>query len=266
MENKAPMMETVKWEQPAQDFWDIQITERLEEQLARLSRYEALCIMTANNAHDFNNLLTIIEGNLQLIKMNLQDKDWRLKKWTEQIEDALKQARKLALHILHTSRDECTVKKVCCIKEMLKSSGTIALSSRNIMSIFSIEEDLWQVYVDENQISQVVINLIMNAIQATAEGGKMWIEAANEVLEAGNFAQYEPGQYIRITIRDKGRGIPPEHRDNLFTPFFTTKKNGTGLGLSSCYSIIKNHNGYISFSSRVNRGTIFNVYLPAVLP
>jgi two-component system cell cycle sensor histidine kinase/response regulator CckA len=211
---------------------------------ARLGKYESLCILAANHAHDFNNLLTIISGNLTLLKINMQGKDPRMEKWIDQAQESTIQAFKLAQQMISIVRQECAVKKVCSIKELLRSSGITVLHTSAVNGIFNIDEELWKVYVDEGQINQVILNLVMNAVQATPENGAVWIEAFNVEIGPDSIEKCKPGKYVNISIRDKGIGIPEEYQHNLFEPFFTTKKRGTGLGLSSSYTIIKSHNGY----------------------
>jgi signal transduction histidine kinase len=254
----------VEWLRPARDHGEIQITENLEQQLIRLGQYESLCILAANHAHDFNNLLTIISGNLTLLKMNLKGNDPRLDKWIDQAQDSTLQACKMAQQMISIVRQECAVKKVCSIKEILRRSGITVLHASRVSGIFNVDEELWKVYIDEGQISQVIVNLVMNAVQATLDDGSVWIEASNVELGPDSIEKCKPGKYVKITIRDAGMGIPEEYQHNLFEPFFTTKKRGTGLGLSSSYTIIKSHNGYINFNSKIGQGTTFNVLLPAV--
>ena len=261
--SRENLQEQGKWQRPARDFGEIPLTEHLEQQLIRLGQYESLCILAANKAHDFNNLLTIISGNITLIKMNSNGEP-RISKWLEEAQEATAQASKLARQLLEIAKGECSAKKVCSIKEILQQSSSIALSTGDVNGIFNLHENLWKAYVDEGQIKQVIINLVMNAGQAMPDGGTLWIEADNIVIAQDNKELYQPGKYVKISIRDEGEGIPEEYHNNLFEPFFTTKEKGTGLGLSSSYSIIRNHGGYMNFISGINQGTTFNIFLPAV--
>src|SRR5208337_1451157 len=119
------------------------------------------------------------------------------------------------------------------------------------------------VEVDEGQISQVISNLAINADQAMPEGGVVEIRAENVTLLKGQVVTLEPGRYIRLSITDSGIGIPKDQLNKIFTPYFTTKQKGSGLGLATSYSIINKHGGVILVESEIGRGTTFNIYLPA---
>jgi len=128
---------------------------------------------------------------------------------------------------------------------------------------FSIAEDLWPIEADLGQISQVINNIVINANQAMPEAGIIRITADNLVLEQGCGMQVKPGRYIRISIKDQGTGIAKKDLSKIFDPYFTTKNEGSGLGLAAAYSIIKKHNGHISVNSSLGAGTTFDIYLPA---
>jgi CheY-like chemotaxis protein len=149
------------------------------------------------------------------------------------------------------------------IDTLLSDTADFALSGSNVKCESMCPDDLWDVEIDEGQVSQVIQNLIINAAQAMPEGGVVRIGAENVLIEAGNALPLKEGRYIRITINDRGIGIPRHHLDKIFDPFFTTKQKGSGLGLSTAYSIIKNHNGLITVDSELGEGTVFYIYLPA---
>jgi CheY-like chemotaxis protein len=119
------------------------------------------------------------------------------------------------------------------------------------------------VEADPGQISQVLHNLVINATQAMPSGGMMRILGENLVAEPGSESGIEPGRYVRISIQDEGIGISADHLSKIFDPYFTTKQMGSGLGLATAYSIIKNHRGHISVESKLEKGSTFHVYLPA---
>jgi len=138
-----------------------------------------------------------------------------------------------------------------------------ALRGSNVKGEFSFTDNLKNVVVDVGQISQVINNLIINAIQAMPNGGNIEVIARNtEVAEGGNFP-LKPGDYIEIIIKDHGIGIQREYIRKIFDPYFTTKQKGSGLGLATTYSIIKNHDGHISVYSNLDQGSEFTIYLPA---
>ena len=155
------------------------------------------------------------------------------------------------------------IKKVSSIAELLKGTASLALSGSKVVSEFSFPDDLWLAEIDEGQIDQVVNNLVINANQAMAGGGKISIEAENVIVTAEDDVPLQEGKYIKISIKDRGTGIKEEYLQKIFDPYFTTKQTGSGLGLAITYSIIKKHQGYISVASEIGVGTTFTIFLPA---
>lgn len=137
------------------------------------------------------------------------------------------------------------------------------MSGSNVTSHFDVPQDLWTCSFDRNQIGQVVDNLVINAQQAMPMGGAVMVIARNTTIHAKEHPVLSEGKYVRLSINDTGIGIPREMLVRIFDPFFTTKAKGHGLGLATCYSIIKRHNGCIDVESEQERGSTFHVYLPA---
>ncbi len=127
----------------------------------------------------------------------------------------------------------------------------------------SIQEGLWPVEIDEGQISQVIHNLVLNAQQAMPEGGTLKIRAENTTTDQAKGLPLKEGSYIQITVQDLGVGIPKENLPKIFDPYFTTKQKGSGLGLSTSYSIIRKHDGHMTVDSEPGKGSTFSIYLPA---
>ena len=144
----------------------------------------------------------------------------------------------------------------------MRESARFATHGSNSRCEFTIAEDLWTANVDEGQVGQVINNLVINAVQATPGGGTIWISAANVCL-VREVLLIPSGRYIKIAVADKGIGIPGEHLNRIFDPYFTSKQMGSGLGLATAYSIIKKHDGYIDVESRLGLGSVFTIYLPA---
>ncbi|MGE5444011.1 MAG: PAS domain S-box protein [Ignavibacteriales bacterium] len=244
---------------------DITEHRRMEEELLKAQKLESIGVLAGGIAHDFNNLLTSIMGNISLAKMHSNPED-KVYKRLDDTEKACLQAKRLTQQLLTFSRGGTPVKKLCSIEQIIRDSVTFTLRGSNIKSEFSIIEDnLWDAEVDEGQIAQVLTNLVINAEQAMPEGGVIRIKAENislgeSPIHNGNTMLLPNGRYVRITIEDDGTGIPEEHLAKIFDPYFTTKQ---GLGLSTAYSIIKNHNGYIDVESHLGRGTKFYIYIPA---
>jgi len=213
-------------------------------------------------AHDFNNILASMMVNITLAKMNINKERKVLAKLND-AEKALSRAKDLTRQLLTFSKGGAPIKSVASIQGLLRDTSDFALSGSNVKCNCNISDELWDVDVDEGQISQVIQNLIINAEQAMPDGGNVHIHAENLVIDSQEGFSLNPGRYIRVIISDKGVGIPQEHLDKVFDPFFTTKPRGSGLGLSTAYSIIKNHNGLIRVESRQGGGTTFIIYLPA---
>jgi signal transduction histidine kinase/ActR/RegA family two-component response regulator len=236
--------------------------QRIEEELSRTRHLESLGILAGGIAHDFNNLLTAIMGNTSLAKM-FTEPDTKIYARLEEVEKASLRARDLTQQLLTFSKGGAPIKKVTSIADVICDSSRFALRGSHARCKFNIMEDLWPVEVDEGQISQVISNLAINADQAMPEGGVVEIRAENVTLLKGQVVTLEPGRYIRLSITDSGIGIPKDHLNKIFTPYFTTKQRGSGLGLATSYSIINKHGGLIIVESEIGHGTTFSIYLPA---
>jgi PAS domain S-box-containing protein len=243
------------------------ITERKqrEEEMLKTSKLESLGILAGGIAHDFNNILTAIFGNISLAKM-MAEPESRVFYRLAEAEKASRRAQDLTRQLLTFSKGGAPIKKVASIAELLKDTARFVMSGSNIRRAFDISEDLWIVDIDAGQISQVIHNLVINAQQSMSQAGTIGIRAENVTVggktgEAG--LPLTDGNYIKISIQDQGSGIPEEHLDKIFDPYFTTKEKGSGLGLTTTYAIIKKHDGHIAIKSSVGVGTTFSIYLPA---
>jgi PAS domain S-box-containing protein len=261
---------------------------KMEKELLKIEKLESIGILAGGIAHDFNNILTAIMGNISFAKslyskqkntkfkhlivkigkilhtdvIYKNSKNSLLKTLTE-AEKASFRARDLTLQLLTFSKGGMPVLKPSSVEEILKDSTKFALTGSNVGYKFYISDNLWQVKIDEGQISQVLNNMVINANQAMPEGGVIEISSENVIIQEGDVPPLKEGKYIKISIQDHGVGIPEENLPKIFDPFFTTKKTGNGLGLASAYSIINNHDGYISVESKLGVGTAFYIYLPA---
>lgn len=243
-------------------FRDITEKRKMEEELLKADKLGSLGILAGGIAHDFNNVLTAILGNITLAKMYAKPGDRVYERLTE-AEKASLQAKDLTQQLLTFSRGGAPIKKIIPVSELLKDAALFALSGSNVRCEFTIPDDLWPVEIDEGQISQVINNLIINASQAMPEGGIIKIRAENMVVDAGQGLPLKEGRYVKISTEDQGIGILKEHLSKIFDPYFTTKRKGSGLGLTAAYSTIKKHNGYIDVKSKLGVGTTFFIYLPA---
>lgn len=241
---------------------DITIIQKLEEEILNKVKLESLGILAGGIAHDFNNILMSVILNIYLAKMNLSTRDEGFDTLTE-AENALMQAKSLTQQLLTFSKGGAPILKTTSIGDLVKDSARFVLRGSNIRCEFYIPDDLWPVEIDEGQISQVINNLIINASQAMPEGGFIEIHAENAKMKEKGILPLEAGNYVKISVRDYGTGIPAEYIKKIFDPYFTTKPKGSGLGLSTSYSIIKNHGGYLSVESESGKGSSFYIFLPA---
>jgi PAS domain S-box-containing protein len=240
------------------------ITERkrLEEELSKAQKLESLGVLAGGIGHDFNNLLSGIMGNISLAKIEAE----RGEDIMESLEEALRvtsKASALTRQLLVFSKGGAPVKKAASIVEVLRESAAFTLRGSKVKCEYRIAEDLWPVKVDVGQFSQVIHNLVINAIQAMPRGGQIKLTAGNVTIEKMFDLPLNPGRYVIITIQDQGEGIASENLSKIFDPYFTTKTKGSGLGLTMTYTTIKRHDGHITVASEVGQGTAFQIFLPA---
>jgi two-component system cell cycle sensor histidine kinase/response regulator CckA len=242
-------------------FRDITERRRSEEESLRAQRLESIGILAGGIAHDFNNILTAIMGNISLARV--YNDPGKISERLLELEKASMQAKELIQQLLTFSRGGTPLKETVSLVEILKGTTAFALRGSNVKCGFLISGDLWPVEADPGQISQVISNLIINADQAMPDGGVIKVRAENLVIERDHGLPLENGRYVKISIEDRGTGIPREHLHKMFDPYFTTKQKGSGLGLATSYSIIKRHDGHITAESQVGVGTTIHIYLPA---
>ena len=243
-------------------FRDITEKRRAERELLKADKLESLGVLSGGIAHDFNNILTSILGNISIARMFAKPGD-KIFERLEEAENDCMRARVLTQKILTFSRGGAPIMKTAFISELLRDSAGFALSGSNVRCEFSIPDDLWRIEVDEGQIAQAISNLIINASQAMPGGGVINLLAENIVVDERQGIPLNNGGYVKISVTDHGIGIPKEHFQQIFDPYYTTKRGGSGLGLAIAYSIVKRHNGYIDVKSIPGKETTFSIYLPA---
>lgn len=242
---------------------DISDRKRMQEELIKAQKLESLGILAGGIAHDFNNILTGILGNLSLANARLDHPD-AVARYLLDCEKAAVRASKLTQQLLTFARGGEPVKKLIDAAQLIRETVSFVLRGSNVKAAIELADDLWCIEADSGQINQALHNVLINAIQAMPGGGEVAISARNETLDADNTCLLSGGDYIRIDIEDQGCGIPAEHLGRIFDPYFTTKAEGTGLGLASVYSIIKRHGGAVEASSTAGDGSCVALYLPAV--
>ena len=236
-----------------------------EEELLKASKLESIGLLAGGIAHDFNNILTAILGNVSLAKLFLEVSHKAYQR-LEETEQAAMRAKDLTQQLLTFARGGAPVRKAASLVRLLREGVNFALTGSPIECSLMVEDGLWLADVDEGQINQVIHNLVLNARQAMPLGGRIDVRAENLPLRKGERLHGLPARapaYVRITVRDRGVGIPEEYIGKIFDPYFTTKQKGSGLGLATAYSIITNHDGYIFVESPPGEGTTFTLYLPA---
>lgn len=250
--------------EPAFFYFLSDVTARLqmEDERLKAQKLETIGILAGGIAHDFNNILTAIHGNISMAKTDVTSED-AVRDRLEKAESACLRAESLTRQLLTFARGSSHTKKLCSVANAVREACRFALRGSNSALELSVPEDLWSAEADEGQINQVVHNLIINADQAMGHGGVVHVSAKNLSVNRAMGLPVESGPYLRIDVHDSGLGIPEEDIPRIFDPYFTTKPKGTGLGLASSYSIIRNHRGVITVESEINVGTTLRVYLPA---
>ncbi|MBW2582149.1 MAG: PAS domain S-box protein [Deltaproteobacteria bacterium] len=240
---------------------------KLETQLQQAQKMESIGTLAGGIAHDFNNILMGIQGNASLMLLKIDSEHPNHEK-IKNIEKYVQNGTALTKQLLGFARRGKYLLKATDLNEIIdKSSSLFARTKKEIRIHTDLYEDLWTAEVDRGQIDQVLLNLYVNAWQAMSNGGDLYLQTENVILDRSYIKPYtvEPGRYAKISVSDTGVGIDKETQERIFEPFFTTKEmgRGTGLGLASVYGIIKSHGGYINVYSEKERGTVFTIYLPA---
>jgi PAS domain S-box-containing protein len=243
-------------------FEDISERKRAELERLQFSKLESLGTLAGGIAHDFNNILTAILGNIGLAMLEAQNED-RCRERLVEAERACLQAQNLARQLLTFAKGGAPVKEPLAVEKLISEAASFSCRGSQVRCEFTFPEDLWALEADPGQINQVFQNLVINAIQAMPTGGTINIRGENLEVAAGSDLPLSPGRYLKLSVRDHGAGMPNAYLPKIFDPYFTTKQKGSGLGLATVYSIIKNHHGHISVESKLGEGTVFNIYLPA---
>jgi len=247
-------------------FRDITQALHMRDERAKAQRVALLGLLAGGIAHDFNNILMAVTGNLSLARASVSPGSPAAISLTE-AEQACLRARQLTWRLLTFSKGGVPVKKIISPGAALNEAARLATRGTNATCRLTIAPDLWLVSADESQLVQVFTNIIVNAQQSMPSGGTIDITAENatEPRERWQYAlRAEPGPYVRVSVTDHGIGISEENVGRIFDPYFTTKQVGSGLGLATSYTMIKNHGGHFSVQSKTGEGTTVTVNLRAV--
>jgi len=240
----------------------LQEVGELQDDRLRAARLESIGLMAAGIAHDFNNLLTAFLGNVTLARESLRDRPGQ-RELLDRAVVAVDQASRLADQLLTLSKGGETRRELVDLAALVREAATFAASGSSAGLRLELADDLWPAEVDPGQISQVLGNLVLNALQATPEAGTVVVSARN--LPAADGLPSERGDDPRVEIRvtDSGPGVPEELHERVFDPYFTTKSSGTGLGLTTAKAIVERHQGSVRLESGSEGGASFVVELPA---
>ena len=246
-------------------FRNITERRRTEQELLKLSKQESLGQLAGRIAHDFNNLLTVILGNLSLAKILLNPEDAALRRLVD-TEKACLRAKDLTRQLLAFARGGLPVKKPLVLEPQVRESTRLILQDANVPYRLNWPEPLPPVNADAEQLHQLLYELLTNAMHATPTGGAIHVRGELVKLDGSSTLPLPNGDYVRLSVRDEGRGIPASQLTRVFEPFYTTKENARGLGLATCFLIARNHDGFMTVDSVPNYGTTFYLYLPALPP
>jgi PAS domain S-box-containing protein len=244
-------------------FRDVTDQEKAEKAMQNAQKLESIGTLAGGIAHDFNNLLGGIFGHIEMAKLQLSN--GRHNDSVRQLDAALsvfERAKALTQQLLTFSKGGAPIIRTQSIQQIVEKSISFALSGSNISPAFTISDKISLCDFDENQMAQVFDNIAINACQAMPLGGKLEVRVSPVAADATPVLLPSKA-YLCISIRDYGIGILPNHLPYIFDPFFSTKQQGSGLGLSSAYSIVKRHGGLIDVESEAGKGTTFHIYLPA---
>ena len=241
---------------------DMTDRDRIEERLRQSEKLESIGLLAGGIAHDFNNLLTGVFGFIQLARMNA-DQPERVMDYLDHAMGPFQRARTLTQQLLTFAKGGEPTKGPLRLTELLPSLLRFTLSGSLVSWELKAPETPWNVIANEAQLHQVFENLFLNAKQAMTTGGTVKVTLENVPSPGPVGRDLEPRDYLEISVKDDGPGIPADILPKIFDPFFTTKASGTGLGLSICFSVVKKHAGAIEVESSSGRGTVFRIFWPA---
>ncbi len=243
-------------------FRDITEKKMLVEEMQKAAKLDSLGVLAGGIAHDFNNILTAIMGNVSLALITIENRK-EIEGLLQSAENACHRAKDLTHQLLTFSKGGMPVTETVSLNELIASSAEFALTGSNVRPEVLIADSLPPANIDAGQINQVMHNLMINAMESMPEGGIVTVRGDLARVAKSSGLPLPEGEYVRISVQDRGVGIPRELLTRIFDPYFTTKQRGSGLGLATCYSIIRKHGGHITVESELGKGSMFHFYLPA---
>ena len=260
-ENNPPLILTVEY-----DITELRKAEAnrlaMEKQLAQAQKLEAVGVLAGGLAHDFNNLLSIITGNVSLLLSEIDEKD-EMRQALMEVQEGAVQAQTLTQQLLTFAKGGEPIRAVTDINPIIEKAAVFATRGKRTRCEFDFSADLWPSFVDAGQINQTISNLVINSTQAMPDGGVVTIRTDNVTVEGDSELPLAAGEYVKIEVEDEGIGISQRHISRIFDPYFSTKQEGSGLGLATSFSIVQKHGGVLSVQSELDVGTVFTIFLPA---
>jgi PAS domain S-box-containing protein len=244
---------------------DITAEKRSEDEDLRVAKLESLSVLAGGIAHDFNNILTSVIANLSVAADEVAAGESVAESIVE-ARSAAAMAQALTRQLLTFSKGGDPVKKVLSIGDLLRERIQLMLTGSRSSIDLQVPESLWPVEMDPSQIGQAIDNLVINADQAMPDGGMIRVSAGNSFFDGsdhGRRTSVPPGRYVWIEVADQGSGIPAHALSKIFDPYFTTKLDGSGLGLATTHSVVTRHGGRIRVRSEPGQETVFTIHLPA---
>ena len=240
--------------------------KRLQAQFYQAQKMESIGTLAGGIAHDFNNLLGGIMGHATLGLYKIKPDNLAYENLAV-IEKLSKNGEILTKHLLGFARKGKYEVKTIDFNELISCHNILfSRTNKHINIVENLSSDLWTTDADQGQISQILFNIYINAVQAMPRNGSVFVTTKNTLLDDTSAFQFpvKPGEYIEVSIRDTGSGMDEATRERIFEPFFSTKKKGvgTGLGMASAYGIVKNHGGYIHVKSQLEEGTTITLMFP----
>lgn len=235
-----------------------------------MRKFESLSVLAGGIVDDLNNLLTGIMGNIDLARMNLEPES-KSHAMLSYAKEGCAGVRELIRQFLTFSKGSTPIREPARLNDFLRDAADEACSETHASCEFSMSEGLWPAAYDKRQMRQAIRHLLLNAGESMPSGGRIRVSAENVSIRPGH--QEEPlsmdaGNYVRISVGDKGKGIREEDLGKIFDPYFSGKKTetrrGRGLGLTTVYAVVKKHHGYVDVASKPGKGTRVCIYLPAV--
>jgi signal transduction histidine kinase/CheY-like chemotaxis protein len=232
--------------------------EQIEEQLLCARKLESLGVLAGGIAHDFNNFLAVVQGNLELAKSQLDSKA-PIQTLLDETASACTRAASLSSQLLTFSKGGAPVRRLVSLSQLVRDAIALARAGARTRFDVCLPDNLRYAEVDPGQIGQVLHNILLNARQAMPEGGTIEVRAENVDLRTVDGVDSR----VSISIRDYGCGIPDDILPRIFDPYFSTKVDGSGLGLATAYAIVAKHGGNLFVQTRPEEGTVFSIDLPA---